>query len=79
MKITYDLDLETFEPWAGAVDTLERIKEENKLMELENLLEELYPDGLEETELNDILWFEEDFLFSNLGISTEEEEDEDED
>lgn len=79
MKITYDLDLETFEPWAGAVDTLERIKEENKLMELENLLEELYPDGLEETKLNDILWFEEDFLFSNLGISTEEEEDEEED
>jgi hypothetical protein len=41
-------------------------------------MEELYPDGIDETSLNDILRFEEDWVFEMLGISDEEEEKEDE-
>ena len=40
------------------------------------LIEELHPDGLSETTLNDILWFESDWIFETLGITEEEEEDE---
>lgn len=69
MKITKDLDLNDFDAWSGAVETLDRIKEENKLDDLNSLLEQLHPDGLTETELNDILWFEEEFLFEHLGIN----------
>ena len=70
--------LVNFDAWSGAVDTKERIIQEGKADEFDNLIEELYPDGLSETQLNDILWFEEDWLFEMLGISDEEEEDEEE-
>ena len=74
MKIYTELDITRFEAWSGAVDTYNRIVEEGKLDQLEQLLEELYPDGIEETQLNDLLWFEEEWLFECLGISEEEEE-----
>ena len=78
MKITYELNLETFEAWSGAVDTLEKIKKAGKCDELEAILEDLYPDGMSETQLNDLLWFEDDWIFEMLGISEEEEEEEEE-
>ena len=78
MKIYRELDLYSFEPWSGAEDTYNRIYDENKLNDLECLLEDLYPDGMTETELNDLLWFESEMLYESLGIEDEEEE-EDED
>ena len=65
--------LVNFDAWSGAVDTKERIIQEGKADEFDNLIEELYPDGLSETQLNDILWFDEDWIFEMLGISNEEE------
>ena len=76
MKIYRELDLTRFEVWPGGVYTYDKIVEADKLDELENLLEELYPDGIEETQLNDLLWFEDEWLFECLGISEEEEEEE---
>lgn len=75
MKIYKELDLTNFEPWSGAVDTYNTIYNADKLDDLELLLEELYPDGIDETQLNDILWFESDWLYECLGISEEEEEE----
>ena len=71
MTITYELDLERFEAWSGAKDTLDRIQREGKCAELENVLEELYPDGMTETELNDLLWFEPETVYEWLGIRSE--------
>lgn len=76
MKLYRELDLERFEPWSGAVDTYNRIYNEDKLNDLEFLLEDLYPEGIEETQLNDLLWFESEWLYDCLGISEEEEEEE---
>ena len=73
MTITYELDLNRFEAWSGAVDTLERIQREGKCAELENILEELYPDGMTETELNDLLWFDSESVYEWLGIRSEEQ------
>lgn len=73
MTITYELNLNSFEAWSGAVNTLDRIKCEGKCEELEETLEELYPDGMTETELNDLLWFEADEVYSWLGLRTESE------
>lgn len=73
MRISYELDLNTFEAWSGAIDTLDKIKEYELINELEFLLKELYPDGMTETELNDLLWFEPNYLYETLGISEEEE------
>ena len=35
----------------------------------------MYPDGLSDTELNDLLWFEPEQIYDWLGIEEEEEED----
>ena len=73
MTITYELDLNSFQAWSGAVDTLDRIQREGKCAELENVLEELYPDGMTETELNDLLWFDSESVYEWLGIRSEEQ------
>lgn len=64
--------LDNFEPWSGAETTFENIKEAGKLEELETLLTDWYPDGIEEVQLNDILWFENDELYNALGMGEEE-------
>lgn len=73
MKIYTDLDLNTFNAWSGAVDTLNRIREEDKVDELEAVLDELYPDGMSDTELNDLLWFDSDAVYEWLGMKTDDE------
>lgn len=75
MRIYSETSLENFEAWSGAIDTLDRVKEEGKCDELESILEDLYPDGMSETELNDLLWFEPETVFEWLGIEEEEEEE----
>ena len=72
-KISYDLLDGTYHPWSGAVDTWNTIEEKGLLEELDNLLEDIYPDGLSETELNDLLWFDSEWIFEQLGISEDEE------
>ena len=76
MRIYSETSVENFEAWSGAVDTLDRVKEAGKCDELESILEDLYPDGMSETELNDLLWFEPETVFEWLGIEEEEEEEE---
>ena len=68
--------LESFRPWSGAEDTWRKIEEAGLLDEFESILEELYPDGLSETELNDFLWFEQDYILELLGLSGEEQDEE---
>lgn len=72
MKITMEMSLYNFETWGGAVDTLERIKEAGLCDELEEYLEQLYPDGIDETTLNDILWFDADDILEALELPTDD-------
>jgi len=72
MKTFNEISISNFQAWSGAKDTQKRIIEEDKESEFDALIEELYPDGLSETQLNDILWFEEDWIFEMLGIKEEE-------
>jgi hypothetical protein len=71
--------LYNFEAWSGAKDTQKTIISAGKAEEFDSLIEELYPDGLSETQLNDILWFEPEWCFEMLGINEDETEEEDED
>lgn len=68
MKVYTDISIASFGAWSGAIDTLNRVIEEGKADVLEAVLEELYPDGMDETQLNDILWFEPDWVFEMCGI-----------
>jgi len=73
MKVTNDnLSLRDFNAWSGAKDTKETIINEGKEDEFDTLIEELYPEGIDQTHLNDLLWFETEFLFENLGIEIED-------
>ena len=76
MKITYDLDLSKFKAWSGARSTLDRIIEEDMCEDLEFILDDIFPDGMTETQLNDLLWFDADAVFEWLGISDEDEDEE---
>lgn len=73
LTITKTMDIYDYEPWSGAVYTYERITREGKLDELDNVLEEVYPEGIDETELNDLLWFEPETVYEWLGMRTETE------
>lgn len=72
-------DLSDYQPWSGAVETYERIKDAGKLDAFEAEMELIYPEGLTMTELNDILWFEPEWVYELLGMDNDEEYDEYED
>lgn len=70
MKIKLELNLENFSFWSGAKDNYFTNKE---LRELEYSIEELYEEVPTETEINDLFWFEEEFLCDCIGINFENE------
>ena len=65
MNITKELSLTNFNFWSGAKDHEFNYSE---LKSLESNLEDFYPDGMTETGINDLFWFEEEFLCGLLGI-----------
>ena len=68
MKIYRDESLSNFEFWSGAKDNAE----EFTLEELDRIGEELSVidngDGYEETQINDLMWFEPEYLASLIGL-----------
>ena len=76
--INNDASIENFEAWSDGELTKETILNAGKASEFDELIEELYSDGIEETALNDLLWFESEWIFETLGISEDEEENESE-
>ena len=82
MKIYSEQSLADFKFWSGAETTAQRIWEEQGsegFDQLEEILEDLYPDGIDETDLNDLLWFDADTVYEWLGIEDEEEDDDEDD
>ena len=75
MKISMELSLREFEAWAGGKTTKKEIIRAGKVDEFEALIEELYPDGIDATQLNDILWFDVDWIYETLGMIEEETEE----
>lgn len=57
--------------WSGAVKTLEVIEREGKEQELMDLLEEVFYEGATETEVNDYLWFDDEYIYESLEIVNE--------
>ena len=77
MKVYQEISIRDFGAWSGAIATQDLIIEHNKEDEFDALIEELYPDGIDETQLNDILWFDSDWVLESLGIVEEDEDEED--
>ena len=72
MKIISETTLLNFEAWGGAINTKNIIIEADKDDLFDQTIEDIYPDGLTDTQLNDILWFDADWIYEILGIDTEE-------
>ena len=72
MKITTEKSLRNFEFWSGALDTVKYLTDE-ELDTIEGILEELNPDGLSDTEINDTFWFGDDEIAYWLGYDSFEE------
>tara|TARA_B100000424_G_scaffold218326_1_gene176632 strand:- start:67 stop:282 length:216 start_codon:yes stop_codon:yes gene_type:complete len=69
MKILKYINMENFNAWSGAKHTLKTIKDHNKIKELELLLEqEFFEKPPTETQINDLLWFEDQYIFEQLNI-----------
>lgn len=71
MKIINETNLQYFEFWGNAKETAKRIDEElgaSGWELLDAILTDAYPEGIDETELNDILAFEANDVFEWLGI-----------
>ena len=62
--------------WRAAVDTLKVIKDNGKQEEFMSMLSDLFSEGATLTEINDYLWFDDDSIFADLGISDDEDEGE---
>lgn len=63
--------------WSGAINTLNTIEENDKEEELMQLLDDNFWNEVPTmTEVNDFLWFEDEYIFETLGIGEEDEEDE---
>lgn len=55
--------------WSGAINTLETIEELEKETELMQFLEVVFENEIPTlTEINDFLWFDDEFIFENLEI-----------
>ena len=67
MKITKEVDsYSDFEFWSGARDTAVELTAD-EIAEVFSILEDAYPEGMTETELNDFFWFERDTIAEWLG------------
>ena len=65
--------------WSGAVDTIADIQNANKETEFMNFLEMVFCDEIPtDTEVNDFIWFERDYIYENIGLTENGELPEDE-
>lgn len=69
IKVYEELTIAEFNAWQGGEDTLDIIREYDKMEELEELAEEIFGDEpISDTILNDWLWFDRDEIFFQLDI-----------
>ena len=67
ITIKKEISLYDFQAWSGGKDTLDNIIEADKIDMLEDLLNDCFIE-ITETMLNDILWFNDQWLYEQLGM-----------
>ena len=74
MIITREETLTNFDFWSGAKDNASMLTYE-QLEEVTRQLEEIYPEGMTETQINDMFWFDFGYVCELIGLSYDEEND----
>lgn len=69
MKITSEVcSWNDFDFWSGTTDTVNYLNTD-EIEQIFVILEDAYPDGMTDTELNDFFWFETDTIAQWLGYN----------
>lgn len=71
MKIYTEQSLRNFEFWSGAKDRVKYLTW-SELDTIESMFEELYPDGMSDTQINDTFWFDFEWICEMLGTTEDE-------
>ena len=71
----YDFDTLYNNSWGQAVSILNEIDKADKSEDLMDFLEDLYPDGVDGVELNDLISYDWEWLYKNIGMPMDEEEE----
>lgn len=68
MLIHSEMRLRDFNFWSGGADNANCLTYE-QLDVLEEILTDIFPNGIDEVQLNDLLWFDEDIVAEWLGYT----------
>ena len=74
MKVFSEINLSSFEFWGGAKLNADMLSVE-ELEQLDYMLEDCYSEGVSETLINDIMWFEFEWVCEMLGYEYDVEND----
>lgn len=66
MKIYRETSLSDFEFWSGAKD-FAALLTDSEIEQIESILEDEYPDGIDETHINDIFRFDQESVADWIG------------
>ena len=80
MVVKRELDFSDLqrECWSGAVDTLQTIWEHDKEDDLMDFLEGYFEGTVPTiTEVNDLLWFEDEWIFEQIDLDPNEDDEDD--
>ena len=71
MTVKFEMDVNDLHKrlWSGAEDTLKDLTHA-EIETILSILEDLYPDGMTLTDLNDFFWFERDTIAEWLGVTS---------
>jgi hypothetical protein len=82
MKIISETTLRKFKFWGGGINTeymllkyADTNKDHDLFERIEAGLTEIFPEGIDETQLNDLFWFEPEEVFELAGIPAYEDGD----
>lgn len=79
MVYSKDFSVDSFEFWSGAKDTVNDVRAAGKMDELQEIIEEQFPDSVPTaTQINDFVWFERGYIYSQLGLDENGKPEEDE-
>ena len=71
MTIINENHLKDFSFWSGAVQRAVKLTDD-EFDRIENILVELYPDGMSATDINDFFWFDFETIAEWIGTTEED-------
>lgn len=63
--------------WGQAIEVLDEIRKLGREDDLMDYLEDCFPDGADEIELNDLLSYDWEWVYSHIGMPIDDDEEED--